>query len=261
MNKSQYGTVYLVGAGPGDPDLLTVKARRLLLECSALVYDSLIPQEFLELVPPNCQCHFVGKRKGHHSASQKDINHLLVDLAKQCSCVIRLKGGDPFLFGRGAEEAAFIVSHGVSVEVVPGITSGMAVPAYLGIPLTHRLSGSSVTFVAGHEGTDKTRPSVNWRTLAMSTDGLVIYMGVHNLKYITEELLAGGKDPKTPAVVIQQGTVVGQRYMHGSLDQLYEKVKSNNFISPSIVLIGLSINYQVLECAPELAQVTMPISF
>tara|TARA_Y100001968_G_scaffold219044_1_gene201701 strand:- start:19 stop:804 length:786 start_codon:yes stop_codon:yes gene_type:complete len=261
MKNSHYGTVYLVGAGPGDPDLLTVKARKLLLECSALVYDSLIPQEFLELVPSECQCHFVGKRKGHHFALQTNINQLLVDLAKEFPSVVRLKGGDPFLFGRGAEEAEYVVSHGISVEVVPGITSGMAVPAYLGIPLTHRLSGSSITFVAGHERTDKKRPLVNWRGLALSTDGLVIYMGVYNLQYITDELLAGGMDPQTPAVVIQQGTVIGQRFVQSSLSQLYDTVKTNKLTSPSIVLIGSCIDYQVLQCAPKLAEVTMPISF
>ena len=261
MINSKMGTVYLVGAGPGDPDLLTVKARRLISACDAFVYDSLIPKELLELVPDSCEKHFVGKRRGHHSVLQSQTNQILVDMAICHSCVVRLKGGDPFLFGRGAEEAAFLVSKGVSCEVVPGITSGIAVPAYQGIPITHRLAGSSVTFVTGHEGVDKKKSSINWRQLAQASDGLVIYMGVHNLKFITSELIAGGLDLNTPSAVIQQGTVVGQRFIKVPLCKLVDEVKNQKFISPSIVLIGSIINYQVPECSPKPAEVTMPISF
>ena len=261
MSTNQYGTVYLIGAGPGDPDLLTVKAKRLIEQCDVFIYDSLIPQELLDIVPVSAVCHFVGKRRGHHSIPQSKTNKLLVEMAEGNSCVVRLKGGDPFLFGRGAEEAAYLVHHGVSVEVVPGVTSGIAVPAYLGIPATHRLAGSSVTFVAGHEGIDKPRLPVNWRALARSTDALVIYMGVHNLQYITKELIAGGMDSMTPSVVIQQGTVIGQRCLKAPLDQLFEKVKNENFSSPAIVMIGSVVNFQVQECAPLPADVTMPIHF
>ena len=167
------GTVYLVGAGPGDPELLTLKAHRLLQSCDALVYDSLVPKEVLDRVPDDCERHFVGKRRGHHSVPQPSTNAVLVELAQRHRCVVRLKGGDPFLFGRGGEEAAFLIERGVAVEVVPGVTSGIAAPAYAGIPVTHRRAGSSVTFVTGHEEIDKRRPSVNWRALASSSDCLL----------------------------------------------------------------------------------------
>ena len=261
MTKAPYGNVYLVGAGPGDPDLLTVKAQRLLSKCDALVYDSLVPQELLELIPEPCQLHFVGKRHGQHSMPQLKINSVLLEMARKHLCVVRLKGGDPFLFGRGAEEAAYLDRHGVPVEVVPGVTAGIAVPAYSGIPVTHRLAGSSVTFVTGHEGVDKRRPSVNWRALAKASDGLVIYMGLHNLQHIVDELIAGGLDADTSSAVIQQGTVIGQRCIKAALKELVQEVKKSKFGSPSIVMIGAYVNYQVASCAPEPANVTMPILF
>ena len=261
MTEVQYGFVYLVGAGPGDPDLLTMKAHRLLSKCDALVYDSLVPQELLDFVSDSCECYFVGKRRGHHSMPQSKINSFLLDIARSHRCVVRLKGGDPFLFGRGTEEAAFLDRHGVRVEVVPGVTAGIAVPAYVGIPVTHRLAGSSVTFVTGHEGVDKRRAQVKWKALAKGSDGLVIYMGVHNFHYIAEELIAGGLDPLTPAAIIQQGTVTGQRCIKAPLKQLVEKVEQLNFVSPSIIMIGAVVDYQVEACSPEPANVTMPIAF
>ena len=259
MNTEQLGIVYLVGAGPGDPDLLTVKAQRLIRQCDALVYDSLVPLELLNLVSAKCQLHSVGKRRGYHSVPQIKTNDILFDLAKSCSCIVRLKGGDPFLFGRGAEEAAHLAKKGVPVQVVPGVTSGIAAPAYLGIPITHRLAGSSVTFVTGHEGIDKKRPAVNWRSLAKSSDGLVIYMGVYNLKFISTELIAGGMNPNTPAAVIQQGTVVGQRFIKSKLETLFDRVEDENFISPSIVVIGSVVDFQVEACSPPPADVKFPI--
>ena len=261
MTKIKYGSVFLVGAGPGDPDLLTVKAQRLLSQCDCVVYDSLVPNEILEIVPESCKCHFVGKRRGHHSLPQAKINAVLLEMAQLYSCVVRLKGGDPFLFGRGAEEAAYLERYGVRVEVVPGVTSGIAAPAYVGIPVTHRLAGSSVTFVTGHEGIDKRRPLVDWRALARASDGLVIYMGLHNLRHIVDDLISGGLDPATPAAVIQQGTVVGQRFLKAPVAQLFEKVQHHGFVSPSIVIVGESVRCQVESCAPTPAQVTMPISF
>ncbi len=255
------GTVYLVGAGPGDPDLLTVKAHRLLRSCDALVYDSLVPREVLDLVPECCKRHFVGKRRGHHSVPQPSTNSVLVMLAKRYQTVVRLKGGDPFLFGRGGEEAAHLVSHGIQVQVVPGVTAGIAAPAYAGIPVTHRRAGSSVTFVTGHEEIDKRRPSVNWRALATASDGLVIYMGLHNLPRIAEELIAGGLDAETPVAVVQQGTVAGQRCLSAPLHDVAALTRTKNFVSPSIVVVGDVVNYQVSACAPEPADVTMPIPF
>ena len=259
MISAKSGTVYLVGAGPGDPDLLTLKAHRLLLHCGALVHDALVPNQVLELVPESCERHFVGKRRDRHWVAQSTTNELLVELAQRHACVVRLKGGDPFLFGRGGEEAAYLQRHGVSVEVVPGVTAGIAAPAYVGIPLTHRCGGSSVTFVTGHEKIDKQRAAVNWKGLARASDSLVIYMGLHNLAYIVEELIAGGLDPTTSAAIIQQGTVVGQRHLKAPLEELAQRVQSEGFAAPSIVVVGAVVDEQVPECAPQPADVVMPI--
>lgn len=261
MTADQPGTVYLVGAGPGDPELLTVKAQRLLQTCDALVYDSLVPKEVLDLVSPACERRFVGKRRGHHSVPQPSTNAVLVEMAQRHRCVVRLKGGDPFLFGRGGEEAAYLAQRSIPVEVVPGVTAGIAAPAYAGIPVTHRAAGSSVTFVTGHEEIDKRRPSVNWRSLAAASDGLVIYMGLHNLPRIAEELMAGGLSPETPVAVIQQGTVAGQRCLKAQLVDVADKTRAEAFKSPSIVVVGQVIDQQVEACRPMPAAVTMPIPF
>ncbi|BEV35357.1 uroporphyrinogen-III C-methyltransferase [Synechococcus sp. M16CYN] len=261
MINLKFGTVYLVGAGPGDPELLTVKAQRLLNDCDALVYDSLVPKEVLNLVPTYCERTFVGKRRGHHSVPQPCTNVLLVEMAQRHSCVVRLKGGDPFLFGRGGEEAAYLAQRNIPVEVVPGITAGIAVPAYAGIPVTHRRSGSSVTFVTGHEEIDKHNSSVDWRALALASDGLVIYMGLHNLSQIAEELMAGGLASATPVAIIQQGTVEGQRCLKTALSIVAREAKIHHFKSPAIVVVGDMINQQVEACQPQLAAVTMPIPF
>ena len=258
---SSPGTVYLVGAGPGDPELLTLKAHRLLRSCGALVHDSLVPQALLDLVPADCEQHFVGKRRGHHSVPQPSTNALLAELAARHRTVVRFKGGDPFLFGRGGEEAAHLARQGIPVEVVPGVTAGIAAPAYVGIPVTHRRAGSSVTFVTGHEEIDKGRPGVDWRGLARSSDGLVIYMGLHNLRRIGEELLAGGLDPATPAAVIQQGTVRGQRLLLASLGELADQVEAQGLASPSIVVVGEVVAQRVEACAPEPADAELPIPF
>ena len=255
------GTVYLVGAGPGDPELLTLKAHRLLIQCDALVYDSLVPKEVLDLVPAICERRFVGKRRGHHSVPQPSTNAVLVELARKHSTVVRLKGGDPFLFGRGGEEAAYLAERNIPVQIVPGVTAGIAAPAYAGIPVTHRRAGSSVTFVTGHEEIDKRRPSVDWRALAAASDGLVIYMGLHNLPRIAEELMAGGLSATTPVAVIQQGTVAGQRCLKATLVDVAAQCRSQAFKSPSVVVVGDVIDQQVEACMPTPAAVTMPIPF
>ncbi|KEF41483.1 MAG: CysG [Cyanobium sp. CACIAM 14] len=255
------GTVYLVGAGPGDPELLTLRAHRLLRTCDALVHDALVPRALLDLVPAHCERHFVGKRRGHHSVPQGATNAVLAELAGRHRTIVRLKGGDPFLFGRGGEEAAHLAARGIPVEVVPGVTAGIAAPAYAGIPVTHRRAGSSVTFVTGHEEIDKARPGVDWRGLARCCDGLVIYMGLHNLAAIRDELLAGGLAPDTPTAVIQQGTVKGQRLLLAPLAELAEKVRSEDLRSPSVVVIGAVVAERVAACAPVPADAEMPIPF
>jgi uroporphyrin-III C-methyltransferase len=203
----------------------------------------------------------VGKRRGHHSVPQPSTNAVLVELAGRCRLIVRLKGGDPFLFGRGGEEAAHLAARGIPVQVVPGVTAGIAAPAYAGIPVTHRKAGSSVTFVTGHEEIDKQRPGVDWRGLARSSDGLVIYMGLHNLRRIAEELLAGGLAADTPAAVIQQGTVEGQRLLLSPLAELADRATAEQFASPSIVLVGQVVAQRVAACSPEPAAVEMPIPF
>jgi uroporphyrin-III C-methyltransferase len=203
----------------------------------------------------------VGKRRGHHSVPQRSTNAVLVELAGRHGTVVRLKGGDPFLFGRGGEEAAHLAAAGVPVQVVPGVTAGIAAPAYAGIPVTHRAAGSSVTFVTGHEEIDKARPSVDWRGLARSSDGLVIYMGLHNLRRIGDELMAGGLGPGTPAAVIQQGTVEGQRVLVTVLGELADRAEAEGLVSPSIVLVGAMVAQRVPACAPEPAPAEMPIPF
>ena len=257
MNKIKKNKVYLVGAGPGDPDLLTVKASNLLNKCDALIYDSLIPKEFLKLTPHYCRQFYVGKRRGQHSLSQNQINKFLVEIAKDHSSIVRLKGGDPFLFGRGAEEAEWLIRHNIEVEIVPGITSGIAAPAYFGIPLTHREAGSSVTFVTGHEGENKKEPTVNWRSLANATDGIVIYMGIHKLDYIINELICGGLDPATPSAIIEHGTLMNQKCIISPLNKLLSKKNSHKISSPSIVIIGKVINYQIEKCSPNPTNLTL----
>jgi len=180
------GIVYLVGAGPGDPELLTLKALRLIKNCDALVHDALIPDEITKEAGKNTEIFHVGKRAGKCSVPQAETNDLILKLAKEGKNVVRLKGGDPFVFSRGGEEVSILEKNGISVEIVPGITSGIAAPTYFGIPLTHRDAASSVTFVTGHERVDKEKKTVNWRDLAKSSDSLVIFMGIKNIEYIVE---------------------------------------------------------------------------
>ena len=175
------GIVYLVGAGPGDPELLTLKALRLIKSCDALVHDALVSAEIIKEINKKTEIFNVGKRAGLCSVPQADTNLLIVKLAKEGKNVVRLKGGDPFVFSRGGEEVSFLEKNGISVEIVPGITSGIAAPSNFGIPLTHREAGSSITFVTGHEDINKDKKTVNWRLLAKSSDGLVIYMGMRNI--------------------------------------------------------------------------------
>ena len=189
-NTVQYGKVYLVGAGPGDPGLLTLKAKGLLEGADVVIYDALVSRPILEMISPYAQRIDAGKRRGRHSLGQTEINQLLLEQARQHGTVVRLKGGDPFVFGRGGEEMAALLAAGVDVEVVPGITAGIAAPAYAGIPVTHRDYNSTVTFVTGHEAAGKYRPAVNWAALAQGSETIVVYMGVHNLPNIVAALTA-----------------------------------------------------------------------
>lgn len=236
--QSAQGRVFLVGAGPGDAELITLKGLRCLRRADIVVYDRLICTELLDEVPPQAERVFVGKASGHHSMQQEEINALLITHARQGRHVVRLKGGDPFVFGRGGEEALALAHAGIPFEIVPGVSSAVAVPAYAGIPVTQRELASSFTVVTGHEQHGGQTPAVNWQALAQLGGTLVVLMGVETLVHITHQLLAGGLHPDTPAAVIQQGTVPQQRIVTDSLVNIAERAKTAQIKSPAITVIG-----------------------
>ncbi|MBE9043141.1 uroporphyrinogen-III C-methyltransferase [Pleurocapsales cyanobacterium LEGE 10410] len=247
MKRIKYaGKVYLVGAGPGDPGLLTVKGKTLLEHANVVIYDALVSPEILNTINPQAERINAGKRKGRHSLPQAETTELLRAKAETNAIVVRLKGGDPFVFGRGGEEMADLVQAGVEVEVVPGITSGIAAPAYAGIPVTHRKYNSSVTFVTGHEATEKYRPEVNWQALAQGSETIVIYMGVHNLPRIIPQLLAGGMTLDTPIALIRWGTRPDQTQLIGTLATIVEQVAATEFQAPAIAVIGRVVDLRSL---------------
>jgi uroporphyrin-III C-methyltransferase len=230
------GTVYLVGAGPGDPQLLTLRAARLLAEADVVVYDHLVGSEVLELVGPGARRIYVGKQRSRHSWAQDDINALLVQLAGEARCVVRLKGGDPFVFGRGGEELQALAEQGVPFEVVPGITAACGVSAYAGIPLTHRDYAHSCMFVAGHLKDGSC--DLDWPALARPRQTVVIYMGLAGLPLICEQLIAHGLPPHWPAAVLEQGTLPGQRVVSATLATLAESVTAAGLESPCLTIVG-----------------------
>ncbi len=232
------GKVYLVGAGPGDPGLMTIKGKTLLEVADVVIYDALVSPGILAMTNPLAEKINAGKRRGRHSLPQNQTTDLLIDKAQDNAIVVRLKGGDPFVFGRGGEEMEDLIKAGVSVEVVPGITSGIAAPAYAGIPLTHRLYSSSVTFVTGHESVGKYRPAVDWLSIAKGSETIVIYMGIQNLAHIVEELLKAGLSAETPIGLIRWGTRPEQEELIGKLETIVEQVEKSNFEAPAIVVIG-----------------------
>ncbi|MFL5823062.1 MAG: uroporphyrinogen-III C-methyltransferase [Solirubrobacteraceae bacterium] len=225
-------TVYLVGAGPGDAGLLTARALELIAQADVIVHDRLIPPGALAMARPDAEVIDVGKRGGGRSAEQSEINRILLENASRH--VVRLKGGDPFLFGRGGEEAEALAAEGVPFEVVPGVTAGIAAPAYAGIPVTHRDLASAVAFVTGHEDPAKGGTALNWEALAAFPGTLVIYMGVRQLPAIVRRLIAAGRDPEEPAVLIERGTLPDQRVLEGTLATL----PSLDASPPAVVLIG-----------------------
>src|SRR5262245_55673330 len=209
------GRVYLIGAGPGDPDLITIKGVRCLESSSCVVYDYLVNPDLLKYAPASAELIHVGKKGGETHISQEQINNLMVQKARSGITVARLKGGDPFIFGRGGEEAAALADAGIRYEVVPGITSGYAAPAYAGIPVTHRDFSPSVTFITGHEDPSKDDSFIDWKALAHNMGTLVFFMGVKNLSEIVEKLVHYGKSRDTPIALIQWGTHLRQEVMTG----------------------------------------------
>ncbi|MCG8607670.1 uroporphyrinogen-III C-methyltransferase [bacterium] len=231
------GIVYLVGAGPGDPDLLTLKAQELLQACDVVVFDYLVNPVILRHVRAGAERLFIGKPRQSGRLSQSEVEQILIDRSRLGKQVVRLKGGDPFIFGRGGEEAQTLTRASVRWEVVPGVSAGHAAPAYAGIPLTHRELASSVAFVTGHESEHKSFV-VNWSQLATAVETLVIFMGVKNLPHIVAELIAAGREPTTPAAVIESGTFSEQRVVSGRLDSIVRTVAAAEIKSPALTVIG-----------------------
>jgi len=232
------GKVYLVGAGPGDPDLITVKGLRLLRRAHVVVYDRLIPYGLLAETDPEAELIDAGKQPTRHRLAQEDINAILISRAREGHTVLRLKGGDPFVFGRGAEEALACRRHGIPFEIVPGVSSVNAVPAYAGIPLTHRHVSSSFTVITGHEDPAKPESSINYRALAQVGGAIVILMGVNKLGGITRQLQKHGMDGEIPAAVIEWGATRRQRTLVGTLDTIAEISQAHAIQPPAITILG-----------------------
>lgn len=246
------GKVYLVGAGPGDPGLMTLKGK-MLLECAdVVIYDALVSEPILAMIGPSARRLSAGKRRGRHSLLQTETTQLLIDQAQSHAVVVRLKGGDPYVFGRGGEEAAELLAAGIDVEVVPGITAGIAAPAYAGIPLTHREYSSSVTFVTGHESVGKYRPRVNWSAIAQGSETIVIYMGVHNLPQIVQNLCDAGLAADTPIALVRWGTRPDQVELIGTVGSIVQQVEETGFEAPAIAVIGavVGLHKQLAACRP-----------
>src|SRR5689334_8597928 len=229
------GKVYLVGAGPGDPGLLTVRGRDLLQGASVIVYDQLVNPALLEEAATDSVKIYVGKQAGRHYVAQEEINAVLIERARKGQDVVRLKGGDPFVFGRGGEEAEALVEAGVPFEIVPGVSSAVAVPAYVGVPLTHRKWASSFAVVTGHEAR-KPNSAVDWSKLATAVDTLVILMGLSNLSLIVNKLIENGRSAETPVAVIRSGTTTEQESVVGTLADIVEK--SALIEPPALIVVG-----------------------
>ena len=251
-SQSQSGKVYLVGAGPGDPGLFTLKGKTLLECADVVIYDALVSSPILAMVNPQAETINAGKRRGAHSMLQADITQLLIAKAQAHLVVVRLKGGDPFVFGRGGEEMTGLVAAGIDVEVIPGITAGVAAPAYAGIPITHRNYSSSVTFVTGHEAAGKYRPDINWRAIAHGSETIVIYMGIHNMPYIVEQLLSAGLSAQTPVALVRWGTRPDQEELIGELETIVTQIEATEFKAPAIAIIGPVVNLRSFfaSCRP-----------
>ncbi|GKU75734.1 uroporphyrinogen-III C-methyltransferase [Paenibacillus sp. L3-i20] len=232
------GKVYLVGAGPGDPKLITVRGLQCLKECDVVVYDRLASPRLLQHVKPGTELIYVGKLPDRHTMKQEEINQLLVDLALAGKTVTRLKGGDPTIFGRVGEEAELLYDNGITFDIVPGITSAIAVPAYAGIPVTHRDHASSLSIVTGHESPDKLDKSIHWDKVTNATGTLIFLMGVAKIGYIADQLIRHGKPKHTPVALIRWGTRIEQKTIVGTLETIEAIVKAANFQPPAVIVVG-----------------------
>jgi uroporphyrin-III C-methyltransferase len=232
-----HGKVYLVGAGPGELKLLTLRGAELLSKADIVIYDRLVGKSILKLAPKSARKIYVGKRSGKHAVPQDKINELLISCSKEGKTVVRLKGGDPFLFGRGGEEAETLTENNIDFEMVPGVTSAVATPEYAGIPLTHRDYASSVAIVTGHRAGDSGKP-VNWSKLAEGVDTVVILMGMESLEAIVKKLIEGNVNPDKPVAIVEQGTTKLQRSFIGKLRTIVKMAKENDVKPPAIIVIG-----------------------
>ncbi|MCX8053377.1 MAG: uroporphyrinogen-III C-methyltransferase [Armatimonadetes bacterium] len=234
--------VYLVGAGPGDPGLITVKGMDCVRKADVIVYDRLVHPALIAEKRPDAEVIYVGKAAGAHSMSQDEINRLLIEKARQGMLVVRLKGGDPFVFGRGGEEAEALAEAGVEFEIVPGITSAIAAPAYAGIPVTHRGLCSALGIVTGHEDPTKARSDIKWSSIATGLDTIVFLMGVENLPKIVAELVKNGRDPSTPVAVVRWGTRSEQQTVTGTLANIVDKATEAGISAPAVTVVGNVVN-------------------
>lgn len=245
-NTENTGKIYLIGAGPGDPGLITVKGLQCISEADVVVYDYLASPRLMKHAKPGAELIYVGKMGGNHTLSQDGINELLVEKGRLGLKVARLKGGDPFVFGRGGEEAQVLRKAGVAFEIVPGVTSAVAAPAYAGIPITHRDHTTSVTFVTGHEDPNKAQSTINWNNLTTGT--VVFFMGVKNLPMIVENLIKAGRSPETPAALVRWGTTAKQKTVTGNLSNIREVAEKAGITAPAIIVVG-----EVVQLREELA--------
>jgi len=232
------GKVYLVGAGPGDPKLITLRAVELIKKADVVLYDRLVSKKILAMIPKRAVSIYVGRAVGDDTTHQDSTNELMVKYAKLKKSVVRLKGGDPIIFGRGGEEAEFLKSFNVKYEIIPGITSGIGSATYAGIPLTHRQFASSVVFVTGHEDPEKKTEVVKWKKLATSVDTIVIMMGLSRIEVISRKLIEGGMDKDMPVAVIQNGTTSKQKMLKGTISNIANKIKRNTIKPPTNIIIG-----------------------
>lgn len=240
------GKVYLVGAGPGDAKLITLKGIEKLKKCDAVVYDRLATNELLDYVSSECERIYVGKEAGKHYKKQEEINEILVECAKRHKIVVRLKGGDPFVFGRGGEEIEALNQHNIPFEVVPGVTSAVSVPESVGIPVTHRGISRSFHVITGHTKNSEGSPDYDYETMAKTEGTLIFLMGLSNLEEIAEKLIHAGKDKNIPVAVISDGTTKYQRVVRGKLFEIAEKVKESNISSPAVIAIGETADYEYI---------------
>jgi uroporphyrinogen III methyltransferase/synthase len=236
--NNQIGTVYLVGAGPGDPGLITVKGLECVKKADVIIYDYLANERLLDQRKPGSELIYVGKQGGKHTLPQDEISMLIVRRAKEGKIVARLKGGDPFIFGRGGEEAEELVEHGIPFEVIPGVTAATAVPTYAGIPLTHRDHTATVAFVTGHEDPTKEESKVHWEKISTGIGTLVFFMGMKNLQSIVDNLITHGRSPETPVALIQWGTRTDQKVVTGLLQDIVDKVRTAKLGPPAIIIVG-----------------------